>query len=150
MARRGSDQEGVLCGNGNQALFGKCIASAGTDLELQIEAGSVHPDLSFAVSVRKLDRYNQTVTSDSASFLQIRSEAGMNSMGEQSGLAAVFSGTTVFVLQSGCAITNVSVRPFIMTVLSASGAIQLASEVMMYVEGIDNETSLSLRFAMLE
>ena len=68
-----------LCGKGNQALFGPCIASTGVGLELRIDvAGPVYPGLSFPIFVRKFDHYNQTVSSDSSSFFQIRSKAAVN------------------------------------------------------------------------
>ena len=57
--------------------------------------------------MRKLDHYNQTVASDSASILQIRLEVGpgLDPSGKSKGpgLAAVISGTTIFELQAGFA-----------------------------------------------
>ncbi len=142
-------QEVMFCGNGNKALFGQCIASAGTSLELRIELnGPVHPGLIFTVSVRKLDHYNQTVASDSSSIVQIRSEAGINSSDEDVGfgLAAAISGATIFELQGGSATTNVDVRPFI--IRAADSSTQRASEAIIYAEGMDSETFLGLRFVM--
>jgi hypothetical protein len=142
------DMGAALCGPGNKATFGSCIASAGVGLELHIDAAEpVHPDLSFPVLVRKVDYYNQTVASDSASYLQIRSGTATNSSGDRkvSGLAAVLSGTTVFVLQGGTASVKVALRPYMGTVDVASGSTQIAGDTLIYVDGIDNETSLQLR-----
>jgi hypothetical protein len=142
LARRRTDWEVAFCGNGNKALFGQCIASAGTSLELHIELdGPVHPGLSFTVSVKKLDYYNQTVASDSASIVQVRSEAGMNSSGNDKGFGftAAISGTTIFELQHGSVTASVAVRPFLKSA-------EDASEASIYVEAMDNETSLILRF----
>jgi hypothetical protein len=134
------------------ALFGQCIASAGTSLELGIKLdGPVHPGLSFPVFVRKLDHYNQTVFSDSSSIVQIRSEAGKNSSGIDMGfgLAAAISGSTIFELQGGSAISDVAVRPFIISAGDASGPTQRVSEAIIYAEGMDNETFLNLRFVIV-
>ena len=137
-----------LCGKGNTALFGPCIASAGVRLGLQVDMSeTIFPGLTFLVSVRKLDHYGQTVFSDSASFLRIRSQVDTNSssLHKIPSLAAVLSGTTVFVLHAGHAEIEVAVRPFITPATDASESNMHVQEAWVYAEGIDNETLLDLR-----
>ena len=83
--------------------------------------------------------------------MQIRSEAGTNSSGNDMGfrLAAAISGSTIFEIQGGSAVSNVAVRPFIISAGDASGSAQRVSEAIIYAEGVDNETFLSLRFVMV-
>ena len=141
--------EMIMCGNGNSALFGKCLASAGTGLELHLSSAKpVYPDLTFPVSVRKLDHYNQTVASDSTTFVQIRSEMAIDPVANRSfpSIAAVLSGTTVLVLREGKAVVSVALRPAIVNLSDLSGSTQLGGDAFIYGNGVDSETSVSLRF----
>ncbi len=147
-ARQNAASEFVLCGTGNRALFGHCLATAGIRLQLHIDADRpVHPDMSFPVSVQKLDHYNQTVTSDSVSFWQVRAEPRIltGARGERSSVAAVVSGRTIFQLQGGIATINLAVRPFFLISSNIYSPFRLASEVALYVEGTDIETYIILR-----
>jgi hypothetical protein len=130
-----------LCGNNNHALFGSCLASSGKRLEiLQGKVDSISPGLPFSLSAWKVDFYNQTVTSDSSTFLKIQSRPSSNG----TLLAAVVSGDTVFQLDRGCATVTVAVTPYIAAIDAGAGFTHLAGEVAVYAEGIDDHSSSML------
>jgi hypothetical protein len=129
-----------LCGNNNHALFGSCLASSGKRLEiLQGTVDPISPGLPFSLSAWKVDFYNQTVTSDSSTFLKIQSRPSSDGNGPL--LAAVVSGDTVFQLDHGCATVLVAVTPYIATIDAGAGFTHLAGEVTIYAEGIDDQSS---------
>jgi hypothetical protein len=131
----------LLCGDKNHALFGSCLASAGKHLEFQLgSAEPINPGLAFSVSVWKVDFYNQTVTSDSSTFLKIQGSVVAGPL-----LAAMISGEAVFQLIRGHATVSIIVQPYIAAIEADSGRTLLASEVAVYAEGIDFESSTMLR-----
>jgi hypothetical protein len=137
-----------LCGDENHALFGSCIASTGKFLWIQLGSTEpINPGLAFSVSVWKVDFYNQTVTSDSSTFLKIQAEplAHSGSGVTEPLLAAVVSGEAVFQLIRGHATVSVIVKPYFAAIVADSGQTLLASEVAVYAEGIDDESSTMLR-----
>jgi hypothetical protein len=132
-----------LCGNNNHALFGSCLASSGKRLEiLQGAVDRIKPGLPFSLSAWKVDFYNQTVTSDSSTFLKIQSRPSSKGTGPL--LAAVVSGDTVFQLDRGCATVTVAVTPYIAAIDAGAGLTHLAGEVTIYAEGIDDQSSSML------
>ncbi len=137
-----------LCGDNNLAFFGSCLASTGKRLEMQLLFSKpVNPGLTFAVSVWKLDFYNQTVTSDSNTFLKIQTEPSASNFRGGPGLllAAEVSGQAVFQLVCGNATLAVAVQPYIAEIKADSGLTFLASEAVLYAEGFDNQSSAYLR-----
>jgi hypothetical protein len=136
-----------LCGDNNRAVFGPCLASTGKRLEIQLGfTEPTNPGLSFSVSVWKLDFYNQTVSSDSSTFVKIQTEPSSKSS-DTGQLAAVVSGETVFQLVGGHASAAVSVQPYIATIESDAGLTRLAGEAIVYAEGLDDQSSTMLRCA---
>uniref|UniRef100_A0A7S0MMZ5 Tyrosine-protein kinase ephrin type A/B receptor-like domain-containing protein n=1 Tax=Cryptomonas curvata TaxID=233186 RepID=A0A7S0MMZ5_9CRYP len=138
----------LLCGENNSACFGSCLASTGKHLEIQLGSTQpIFPGLTFPVFVRKLDFYNQTVTSDSSTFLKIQTEPSAHSNLGVTGslLAAVISGEAVFQLVSGCATVVVAVQPYIATIEADVGLAVLAGEVVVYAEGVDDQSFIVLR-----
>ncbi len=132
-----------LCGDGNRAIFGSCLASAGTKLDIQLDPHlQAHPGLSFDISLRKVDFYNQTVASDSSSFLKIHSEPYRSS---ELARAATVKGQVVFLLDGGISTTKVEVLPYILSVVQSLRFTRLEVETAIYAEGLDNETSIILR-----
>jgi hypothetical protein len=143
----------LLCGDNNQALFGPCLASTGKHLEMQLDSTRpIFPGFAFTVSVFKRDFYNQTVISDSSSFLKIyTSPAALShadSGSKRPSLAAVVSGETVLQLVAGRSKVSVAVQPYVAAIYPASGRTVLAGEVLLYAEGIDDVSSIRLRYSL--
>jgi hypothetical protein len=138
-----------LCGDNNRALFGSCLASTGKHLDLQLEfTEPINPGLAFSVSVLKADFYNQTVISDSRTFLKILtmpnpSHADSGDTGPS--LAAVVSGEAVLQLIGGRSKVSVALQPYIASIQVDSGLTLGAVEVLLYAEGLDDLSSIILR-----
>ena len=140
----------LLCGDNNRALFGPCLASTGKLLELQLELTEpINPGLAFSVSVWKVDFYNQTVSSDSSTFLKIHtvptalSHADSGSTGPS--LAAEVSGQDVFQLVGGRSKVDLALQIYIAAIKADSGLTLRAGEVALYAEGLDDLSSIILR-----
>jgi hypothetical protein len=134
-----------LCGEKNRAHFGSCLASSGKRLEIMLGiTRPINPGLVFSVSVWKVDFYNQTVTSDSSTFLKIQTEPSNGIIGPL--LGAAVSGETVFQLFSGHATVAVALQPYIAMIEADVGLTQLAGEAIVFAEGLDNESLIVLRY----
>ena len=71
-------QGNIFCSN-NIALYGPCVASSSQNIQLEYvstQNGVVFPGLSFQINVAKKDFYNQTITTDSSTLLQIQASKG--------------------------------------------------------------------------
>jgi hypothetical protein len=149
----GHDELHSLCGDGNQAMFGSCVASAGTKLDVLLDPDmQANPGLSFDVYLRKVDFYNQTVASDFSSFLKVHSEpykytANLSSDSSEPSRAAMITGQIVFLLDGGMSTAKVEVLPYFASVMPILGQTRLGVETAIYAEGLDNETSIVLRCA---
>jgi hypothetical protein len=145
-----STQMHQLCGENNQALFGSCLASTGKQLELKLEITiPINPGLAFFVSVVKVDFYNQTVTSDFSTFLKIHTMSAAHSHADSvnngPSLGAIISGEAVFQLAGGRSKVSVALKPYFSVIRSDSGLALLAGEVLLYTEGVDDLSSVTLR-----
>ncbi len=145
-----STQMHQLCGENNQALFGSCLASTGKQLELKLETTiPINPGLAFFVSVVKVDFYNQTVTSDFSTFLKIHTMSAALSLADSvyngSSLGAIVSGEAVFQLTGGQSTVSVALKPYFSVIRSESGLALRAGEVLLYAEGVDDLSSVTLR-----
>mmetsp|Transcript_14218 Transcript_14218/g.30377 ORF Transcript_14218/g.30377 Transcript_14218/m.30377 type:complete len:1807 (+) Transcript_14218:1506-6926(+) len=136
-----------LCGTGNSALFGQCLASSGRSLRIYNIPESDYPayaGLPFQLSVAKEDAYNQTVESDSISFLQLQVAIPRTDGGLQPHQEVVVSGDAVFKLQSGKARIEIAVRPEFSVVDPQNGLALLSRQVFFSASGQDLESSQPL------
>jgi hypothetical protein len=102
----------------------------------------VYPGLPFRLTVAKEDAYNQTVTSDSSSFVQL--QVVLFAGGQRADNSITVSGESLFKLRGGEASVAISVQPlFKEDVDSAPRQWRLTREVSLFASGID-ERSTSL------
>jgi hypothetical protein len=142
----------VLCGDNNRAFFGSCLASTAKRLEIQLNSTEqINPGLFFQLSVWKVDFYNQTVSSDSSTFLKIQTMRLLYSdiYSTNPLQTAIVSGEAVFQLVHGRATVSVGVEPYITKIEADSGLIHLAGEAVIFAAGLDAESSITLRCVIL-
>jgi hypothetical protein len=137
----------LLCGDNNRALYGACLASTGKKLELQLEfTEPIYPGLVFSVTVSKVDFYNQTVSSDSSTFLKFHTmPAASSNSSIVPSLAAEVSGDAVFQLVGGLLKVDLALLPYFSVIRADSGLILHAGDVVLYAEGLDDLSSIILR-----
>jgi hypothetical protein len=111
----------------------------------------INPGLAFSLSVLKMDFYNQTVTSDSSTFLKIQTKPSANSSSGYTGplLAALVSGEAIFQLMGGRATVSVGVQPYFAEIDAGSDLTLLAGEVLIFAEGSDDQSRTTLRYVAL-
>ena len=118
------------CGIENGAAYGPCFASSYTRLEVSqgpTASDPAYPGISFTLTVRKLDSYNQQIGTDSSSVIQAQCAANCS-----------ISGNAVATLRGGQAGISVTIRPSF--VVSRSSRIQvLGCLPFIYLKGIDSQ-----------
>ncbi len=110
--RAGNLEGHGICGEGNSALFGQCLASSGKSLRIFGLPGpgeSLYPGLQFQLSVAMDDAYNQTVTSDFSSLIQL--QVALTAGGQQADPSIAVSGDALFRLHAGQAMVMISIQP---------------------------------------
>jgi hypothetical protein len=132
------------CCLGNIAVFGPCLATTYSSLfvsGLPQKESPVLPGIQFTIRVLKMDRYNQTIASDSDSVLQTFSSKQRQF---QTDASSVVSGTFISRLNRGIAELSIVVRPTVTRINASIGLVQLDSSPALYFEGIDAEVDFSL------
>ena len=106
----------------------------------------IYPGLVFSVSVSKVDFYNQTVSSDSSTFLKFHTmPAASSNSSIVPSLAAEVSGDAVFQLVGGLLKVDLALLPYFSVIRADSGLILHAGDVVLYAEGLDDLSSIILR-----
>ena len=129
-----------LCGQENTAVYGPCIATSCQDVQLQLlisETSPAYPGLPFSLIVLKMDAYNQTISSDSMTLLQVQVA---HSRTRQQDVTIQVLGSSTFKLQGGSADISISVVPRFASVIPSLGVALLFQNVYIWVSGIDSET----------
>ena len=132
---------GWLCGAGNSAIYGSCVASAFDHFEVlgpPQDGPLLHPGLPFAVTVLKLDAYRQTVSTDSVSLIQAVPVGpdGRDSMDNSTSV----TGTVVKQLAAGRADFVVGVLPSYQVVEQSQAVTVLLHPPRLLFEGLDAES----------
>ena len=94
------------CDKSNLALYGHCVASNYNRLQILDLVGPTYPGLTFPVVISKVDVYNQTILSDSSSFLQAF-------VSVQPNFTAAISGYSLAKFEYGVATFYLSVKPIL-------------------------------------
>ena len=141
--RRSSNSE--FCGSGNIALFGSCLASSGVQLQFLSLPGSgdpAHAGLPFKAALAKQDFYNQTVVSDSVSFIQLQIILHPENKGSAIDIdpSITITGESVFRLSAGRANVSIAISPMFSTDLSL-GLAKLSRQVYLRASGVDMQDS---------
>jgi hypothetical protein len=124
-----------LCGEGNAALYGPCMASTAIRLDtvgIPSMESPAYPGLPFSVTVMKVDFYNQTVVTDSSSLIKVKKSSS-------SLLYTLVS--PILSLESGIAIFSISIRPFFYVSLVKQSASVVAAPSLSF-EGVDSDSYL--------
>jgi hypothetical protein len=109
----------------------------------------IKPGLAFSVSVVKTDFYNQTVSSDYSTFLKIQTMPATDAGENGPSLEAVVTGEVVFQLAGGRSKVSVALQPYFPAIRFDSGLALRAGDVILYVEGLDDLSSIILRYLHL-
>jgi hypothetical protein len=147
----GRDVQGLnaaLCGKGNSAVYGSCLASAYKWLDVQSRFDTVFSGLQFLVMVVKRDAYNQTMLTDSQSVLQAATAIAQDS-GYLSDFYVGLSGSFIVSLDAGQADFSIILKPSFAHVDSVRGITQLMTQPAIYFKGLDAETSRKMQSFIL-
>jgi serine/threonine protein kinase len=133
-----------LCRTNNFAQYGLCVA---TDFwTLLVPAGITNKDrpayagLAISVTVYKKDAYNQTILSDSSSFLEIRTSLNGSAQADPS---VSVLGTTVVQLDRGSAMFVFQLKPSFSSVMVSLGITIMQTDVFIYFDGLDTADPLT-------
>ncbi len=124
-----------FCGGGNMAAYGNCVATRYRTLAISGLPDVVYPGIPFYVAARKQDAYNQTISTDSRSVLQI--EAVGIGPGMQADRSTFLTGKNLALLNEGVASFSVTMTVMFSAVDLVRGITLLRSEPSVYVNGLD-------------
>jgi hypothetical protein len=125
--------------HGNYAHFGACVATGYHHLHISGLPSVAEPGyagVEMQVQVFKVDRYDQVMTSDSTSSLQLYSSLGESRSSDPS---VTFIGSTFSVFREGISVFQFAVRPTFATVSVETGKTALYSQPKAYIAGTDSE-----------
>ena len=125
------------CGMGNVALYGNCIASAFKKLDILDPLLPVYAGISFTIAVHKLDAYNQTISADSTSVLQVHPSST-----NDNALSTIF-GPEFVQLQVGIAEFTIAVKLSFARIDAQLRISDLLGEPKIFFDGSDSIESLS-------
>ena len=126
-----------VCGTGNSALYGQCVASSFSMLEIYGMPNTIYPGLLFPIQVLKKDLYNQTISSDSSSVLQIFTALNSELITDRS---VTLSGSIIASFDTGQVSFSAAVKPSYIYVDTINGVTVEASQPTIYLKGIDAQT----------
>jgi hypothetical protein len=135
-----------LCGEGNLAIYGNCLASSFKWLDVENRFAMVFAGLQFLVVVVKRDAYNQTIFTDSASVLQ--AVAVLDEKYRPDPYVGL-SGSFILSLESGQADFSMVVKPSFTFVDSANSVTAFKTEPAIYFKGLDSETGKPMHSSIL-
>jgi hypothetical protein len=129
----------AICGQGNNAGYGPCIASTYDSLEIKQsdESEAVSPGMLLSLSVRKMDAYGQVITPDSTSILTLSTSW---SEVDRTDPYVSIQGTLAVELKMGYATFSFSIKPTFTEVTSNSTT--LLTQPYVVCKGIDTQTGI--------
>ena len=130
-----------FCHVDNFAIYGNCLASAYSWLEVQSMPLTVFSGLSFSMVVVKKDAYNQTILTDSESVLQATATIDHNYLPDS---YVGLSGTYISNLESGRASFSMIIKPSYTKIDSEINLARLKTNPAIYFKGLDAETSKNM------
>ena len=143
-----------LCGRGsampradhNNVAYGPCLATTYKRLELSGLPTADAPGyagVDMELVVFKQDAYGQTVTTDSASSLQVFSARG-GARGANDGSVS-FLGSIISVFEEGRALFSIAAKPTFASVSELEGRTVLLLQPFLYISGIDVVTGAAMQ-----
>jgi predicted outer membrane repeat protein len=130
-----------ICGPGNRAMYGPCIASDGKTLQSSYTPALAYPGLPISILVTKKDAYDQTIVSDSASVIQVFPSAPAN---PDFGVVRV-TGNTIARFAGGLATISLAIGPIFASIDFYRGTTALQFEPRLYLSGPDSQTGLAIQ-----
>jgi hypothetical protein len=130
---------GVECGDRNTALYGRCVASDYKYFRME-EVDTCSPGLPLRVSVIKLDAYNQTVASDSSSFVQLFPLYSYQTKDPE----VTITGDSVVQLSAGRADFSIIITPKFSRIDFTNNTASLRSRVYLVARGQDSQSDMTL------
>lgn len=134
-----------FCCQDNTALYGACLASAANELLVFGVPSLAFPGLPMQLTVFKKDVFNQTITADSSTLLQIEASTGDITSASKAELSDV----AVFKLTKGTATIHMAVAAKYSYVNAEKGVTRLIGGTFIVLTGIDTGNLNSLRSANL-
>ncbi len=134
----------MICGPGNDAVYGQCVASDYKKLEILLssESESAYPGLPFSIRTLKKDAYNQTITTDSESIIQVfQSTLQLRS----DFIPIKITGNSIVRMNSGFVIFSLALSPVFSFVDFHSRVTSLLYEPDVYISGTDSQTGFVMR-----
>ena len=130
----------LFCGVGNIAAYGNCFATPYSRLVLQGWSDIIYPGLLFQVQITKQDAYNQTISSDTSSIVQV-----IPGQLQADSVISVL-GTYFAVLESGVATFSIALKPSFIDVGvgEVDGSIVLKTQPVIYAKGLDFQTGANM------
>ena len=130
----------AMCGPGNSAAYGACVASEYAQLvvlDLPTAGAPVYSGSPFVLRVLKQDAYNQTIVSDSDSVVQVYAAAatGNTAAAEDDPAAPTIVGATIVRLDKGVAMFSLALKPVFLP-LGPAGAALVRAPLLIF-EGAD-------------
>ena len=139
--------ESNICGGQNFAVYGSCLGSGFKFLEVQSSSTQEtpsYPGLSFGITVFKKDAYNQTITTDSSSLIQVFPVL------DKSEPSSSISGKSIIRMTYGIANFSISIEPSFAVVDSENEITKLNHRPLIYFAGQDAQTSNQLIMRSVE
>jgi hypothetical protein len=134
---------GKMCGPGNTAVYGQCIASDYKTLQTTFPGGNAaYPGLSYSAYTLKKDAYNQTITTDSASIIQVF-QSNLHSTSDS--VSMKITGNSIVRMYSGVVMFSLAISPVFSYVDFRSEATYLLYQPDVFISGTDSQTSLTMQ-----
>ena len=134
----GLDSGMCLLDDGNDAMYGRCIASSYARLEVQglpTNVDPVFPGIQFSVTLQKKDFYNQTIISDSSSLIQTLTSIGVSRDDDPS---VSISGSVIAALLYGRAEFVILLNPTFTYISFDESITAMKRRPYIYFKGIDS------------
>ena len=120
------------CGSKNNAAYGKCIASAYKWLDVVAPSIPIYPGIPFSIVVHKMDAYNQTISTDSDSVLQVYPSSSSGSS------HLTLLGPIIVRMQAGVAEFTIDVKPAFVRVDAQLGLAVPSGAPTIFFQGLDS------------
>ena len=136
----------LFCNVGNTAIYGECLGSAYSRLEIQSVSSLIFAGLSFSIVVLKKDAYNQTILTDSESL--VLAATAFNHDYQPDNYVGL-SGNYIVSMVSGQALFSMIIKPSITKIDSTTNLAQFKTNPAIYFKGLDAETNQIMMSAIV-
>ena len=136
----------TLCMQNNFAVYGPCIASDYKWLKVLDIQKPIYPGVVFSVVCLKLDAYNQTILSDSSSYLQAYL---VDSERIESKPIDALSGNSLTRFQNGVATLHLSIKPILKYFGTFGELANFGNQYALYFKGSDIQTVNDMRSSLV-